>query len=113
MVWSCMMTPQMNSATPVVVNSISRYVRRACSVDWILSVSNPFVRVGSSDVAQCRALTPWGNGYMLSPEPEWKMCFINDLADTNPWLEELCVGSWMSSKQGSQVPIGRQLAACG
>jgi hypothetical protein len=50
---------------------------------------------------------------MLSPEPERKVCFIDDLADTNRWLEELCVGSGMWSKQGSQVPIGRQLAACG
>jgi hypothetical protein len=47
---------------------------------------------------------------MPSPEPERKVCFINDWADTNRWLEEHWVGSGMSRKRGSQVPIGRQLA---
>jgi len=40
------MTPLMNSAAPGEVKSISRYVRRLCSVDWIPSVSNRLVKVG-------------------------------------------------------------------
>ena len=47
MVSSYMMTPLMNSATPGAVKSISRYVRRLCSVDWIPSASNRLVKVGT------------------------------------------------------------------
>ena len=47
MVSSCMMTPLMNSAAPGEVKSISRYVRRLSSVDWIDSASNRLVRVGT------------------------------------------------------------------
>src|SRR6516162_1586782 len=46
MVSSCMMTPLMNSAAPGDVKSISRYVRRPSSVEWIPSVSNRLVKVG-------------------------------------------------------------------
>ena len=47
MVSSYRMAPLMNSAAPVVVNSISRYARRLCSVDWIPSVSNRLVKVAT------------------------------------------------------------------
>ena len=42
----------------------------------------------------------------LNPIGKWAACscFLNDLADANRWLEELCVGSGLSS----QVLIGRQ-----
>jgi hypothetical protein len=41
------MAPLMNSAAPGVVNSISRYARRLCSVDGIPSGSNRLVKVAT------------------------------------------------------------------
>ena len=50
---SCMMTPLMEVAASGAVNSISRYVRRLCSVDRIPSASNRLVNVpGVSSAAR-------------------------------------------------------------
>jgi hypothetical protein len=58
MVSSCMMTPLMNFAASGAVKSISRYVRRLCSVERIPSTSNRFVSVPTVSSAARMPLPP-------------------------------------------------------
>jgi hypothetical protein len=37
---------------------------------------------------------------LVRPAANREVCFVNDLAATNRWLEEHCVGSWIVEQAG-------------